>query len=284
MPSYVLPKNRTIIVVFDLIGLSSENNVNNQFVFAIRKKIYKNLKNIKKIIVISEYVKKQLKEKFQVSEESIIVIKPGINTNVFAPLTSEKRNIIKRKIRIGEGVKILLYVGDEVPRKNLKTIIGALTILKNKGLNFLFIKVGKASRIENRIDLLSQINIHNLNEDFLLIDTVTDLELNELYNIADVFLFPSLDEGFGLPPLEAMAAGAPVIVTKLSSLPEVVGDAGIYLSNPTDKNELAEKIIFLLQNDEKRNEIINKGFMQVNKFELRRSSTSFYNLLTNIII
>jgi glycosyltransferase involved in cell wall biosynthesis len=94
---------------------------------------------------------------------------------------------------------------------------------------------------------------------------VTEGELKYAYEQADVFLFPSVHEGFGLPPLEAMACGTPVVASSAASLPEVVGDAGI-LINPEDTEEFANAILRIIQNNDHRNDLVEKGYRRTKTF------------------
>jgi glycosyltransferase involved in cell wall biosynthesis len=115
--------------------------------------------------------------------------------------------------------------------------------------------------------------IHDLNliSDVIFLGYIPDNELPAIYNAADLFVYPSYYEGFGLPPLEAMASGCPVISSNVSSLPEVIGGAGI-LINPDNINELFSSILTLISNQDLRREYIEKGLDRAKQFSWERTA------------
>lgn len=110
-----------------------------------------------------------------------------------------------------------------------------------------------------------------LKDEIIFTGYVPDEDLPLIYNAADLFVFPSLYEGFGLPPLEAMACGTPVVTSNLSSLPEIVGEAGL-LINPYYTKDLAEAIERVLKDEELKGAMIARGLVQVKKFSWRRAA------------
>jgi glycosyltransferase involved in cell wall biosynthesis len=108
-----------------------------------------------------------------------------------------------------------------------------------------------------------------------------DIDLPYLYNLAEIFLFPSLYEGFGLPPLEAMQSGIPVIASNTSSLPEVIGDAGILLA-PEDHEGSATAILELLGDSRKRSDLVQKGLKQAKRFSFEKTARETIDVLRNI--
>jgi len=136
----------------------------------------------------------------------------------------------------------ILYVGNDYPHKNLKR------------LNLAFKKV-----VEDGLDY----------QLILITEFVSEQELDNLYRNASLFVFPSLSEGFGLPPLEAMARGVPVVSSNATCLPEILGDAAIYF-NPLDIDDMAEKIKKALLDEGLRNNLIEKGFEQIKKYSWQK--------------
>ena len=136
----------------------------------------------------------------------------------------------------------ILYVGNDYPHKNLKR------------LNLAFKKV-----VEDGLDY----------QLILITEFVSEQELDNLYRNASLFVFPSLSEGFGLPPLEAMARGVPVASSNATCLPEILGDAAIYF-NPLDIDDMAEKIKKALLDEGLRNNLIEKGFEQIKKYSWQK--------------
>lgn len=122
-----------------------------------------------------------------------------------------------------------------------------------------------------RRKLIQQIESLNLQKDIIFAGYVSELALAEIYNAVDLFVFPSLYEGFGIPPLEAMACGTPVITSNTSSLPEVVGDAAIQI-NPYDVEKFAEEMYEVLTNERLKEEMIRKGLERSKMFSWENSA------------
>lgn len=157
----------------------------------------------------------------------------------------------------------ILYVGSLEPRKNIKSLIEAFQKLRkdHENLRTKLVLIGGESPLFADLKL----NISDFGDDIILKGFVSDEELKGYYRHAGLVAYPSLYEGFGLPPLEAMASGAPVVTSMTSSLPEVVGDAAIKV-NPLDVHMLAESMAKILSNDDFRQKLIQKGYDQVKKF------------------
>ena len=139
-------------------------------------------------------------------------------------------------------------VGTLEPRKNVVALIRAFKKLKRKGCqDYKLVIAGEKGWLYKQI--FNEVEHAGLKNEILFLDVVRDEDLPMLYNCADIFVYPSLYEGFGLPPLEAMACGIPVITSNTSSLPEVVGDAGIMV-DPADVNSLCKSMYILLNDKE----------------------------------
>lgn len=138
-----------------------------------------------------------------------------------------------------ESVKpYILYIGNDYPHKNLERLKLAHAKLKEQGLNYELVLITKF---------------------------VDEQELDNLYKNASLFVFPSLYEGFGLPPLEAMKRGVPVVCSNIGSLFEILGESAVYF-NPLDVNDITEKIKMVLMDDNLMKKLVQKGFEQVLKY------------------
>lgn len=145
----------------------------------------------------------------------------------------------------------ILYVGNDYPHKNLKR------------LNLAFEKLVKE---------------HNLNYELILITKfVSEEDLDKLYRNASLYVFPSLSEGFGLPPLEAMARGVPVVSSNATCLPKILGDAALYF-NPLDIDDMAKVIKKALLDNNLREELIKKGFEQIKKYSWQKMAKETFKL------
>ena len=247
----------TVVTVYDLVPLVLPDREVMLRFKSIDKFTYnlilKAIKRADKIIAISNNTKKDIVRFLHVPEEKVAVIHAGVDHEKFKKLAIEKNE------------KKILFVGSEMPRKNLPTLIKAFCKLKKKLPGMRLIKVGEAQWQRGRLELLNLVESLNLQKDVKFMDSVPEADLPIIYNSSDLFVFPSLYEGFGLPALEAMACGTPVISSNASSLPEVVGDAGV-LVDPLDVDVLAEMMLEVLTNEGLREELIRRGLKRAKMF------------------
>jgi glycosyltransferase involved in cell wall biosynthesis len=172
-------------------------------------------------------------------------------------------------------------VGTLEPRKNHVLLLDAYAVLRELSdvPHKLVIAGGRGWLYEGvcrRVEELS------LERDVIFLGFVPDEDLPALYSLADVFVFPSLYEGFGLPPLEAMACGTPVVASRSSSLPEVIGDAGLMVS-PDDPTVLAGTIRKVLNDQDLRQDLIERGVSQAQKFTWRRTGRRLLALYRSLL-
>ena len=163
----------------------------------------------------------------------------------------------------------ILYAGNIKPHKNVDRLIEAFSILRRRGVEDvkLLIIGDEISKYPNLRRLVHRFQLH---QHVRFLGFVPDATLAVLYRLASVFVFPSLYEGFGLPPLEAMAAGAPVITSNVSSLPEVVGDAAL-LIDPMDAGAIADAMARVLGDAALRADLVRRGHERVKAFSWERS-------------
>ena len=179
------------------------------------------------------------------AEEQVVTVHEGVDHDRFQPRPGARETIERRFGLDLAGGPVVLYVGSEWPRKNLATLVRALGQLKRDGVRFRWLKVGASGYAPGRSDLLAQVAREGLADDVSILDVVSDDDLPLLYSAADVYVQPSVWEGFGLPVLEAMACGTPVVATRRAALPEVVGDAGV-LVEARDGGALADAVAGVL--------------------------------------
>ncbi len=242
----------------------------------------KNLRYSDRIITISDYTRLMLIENLNIPPEKIRVILLGLDLDVFKP--SEVSQEFKVRYHIDPRNKYILYVGSELPRKNLNRLLEAFATVKRTNPNTRFIKIGSPDQVRNFRKLQDQILKLNLENEVILVNHVPRNELISFYNLADVFVFPSLYEGFGIPPLEAMACGAPVICSNAASLPEVVGDAAISV-DPYDVSNWADAIVEVLNNNDLRNCLRSKSIGRAAQFSwerMARETLAVYQEVVNI--
>ena len=167
----------------------------------------------------------------------------------------------------------------QLTRVNLKNLLLALD--HNKDFNLVI--VGKKEGFitgDNEITYLIQ-NSSFLQNRVYFTGYVADEEIPVIYNLASLFVFPSLYEGFGFPPLEAMATGTPVVASNAASIPEVCGDAALYF-NPLNIENIAENILKVIQDNELKNTLIHKGFDQVAEYSGEKSANKLINVINKM--
>jgi glycosyltransferase involved in cell wall biosynthesis len=231
------------------------------------------LKKAKACIAISRATQKEFIVNYQVAPDCIDVVHSGIDTDFFKPVDSGQ---LKKKMGLANE-KILLYVGFSTPRKGLEDLAVALHLLKTK--NIKLIVVGKW---EKGYRHMFRQYLGDKAHRVLEIGYVRDDEMPVYYSLADIFVLPSLLEGFGFPLVEAMACETPVISTNVGAIPEILGNCGIIVP-PQDPTLLAEKIDTLLLNERSR-KVLQKRSRQwvVDHFSesvMIRKTISFYEKL-----
>ncbi len=230
----------------------------------------KGLQNADHIITISEFSKSEISRFTNYAENKITVIYPGVDPSHYY---QNKNRTILDHYKIPPGNKVILFVGSEEPRKNISLLVKGLYHLKKALPNTTLLKVGGSQMGGDRQTLLRLIRHFGLDDDVKFTGQVPEEDLPLFYNAADLFVFPSLYEGFGLPPLEAMACGCPVICSNSTSLPEVVGDAAI-LCNPYDERELAEKMLRALNDEDLQKQLIAQGAARAKNFSWDNAAKS----------
>ena len=218
-----------------------------------KKYIFEKSINKTDVIIVPSYsTKKDILHYCGIKDEKIRVVYHGIESR-FRPLS----NVEEYRLKNNLPSKMILNIGTLEPRKNVVTLIKAFKKLKELGFkNYKLVIAGDKGWLYKQI--FKEIESSGLQKAVLFLGVVRDEDLPMLYNCADLFVYPSLYEGFGLPPLEAMACGIPVITSNTSSLPEVVGDAGIMV-DPTDVNSLYENMSNVLGDSELRHHMKNMG-------------------------
>ena len=222
----------------------------------------------KKIFTVSEYSKKDIIEHYRIPEKNIVVTYNGVGKE-FRILSESELNIVGLKEKFGiRSDGYVLSVCNLQPRKNLIRLIKAFIRLKKEyGGDEQLVIVGKKAWMYNEI--ISE--AMQSSKDIVFTDYVSNEDLIRLYNGASCFVYPSFFEGFGIPPLEAMACGTPVAVSNNTSLPEVVGTAGIYF-NPFSVEEIMAAIKRLLDDEELRQCLIQRGLERSKEFSWKEAA------------
>lgn len=271
-PDHILPllpvKCKKVITVHDLAFLKYPE------MFSFKKWAYKkfmnglSLKRADIVIADSESTKKDLIEICGFDKERIKVVHLGVDES-FVSVHDEKKNI-SIKAKYGLSMPFLLFVGTIEPRKNISGLLDAYSIACEKhGIKEDLVIVGKKGWLYEPI--FKKINGSKYRQKIKVLENVISEDLPAIYSSAELFVYPSLYEGFGLPPLEAMACGTPVITSNVSSLPEVVGDAAIMI-DPNNSDELADQISKVLNDKDLQKRLREKGFERAKLFSWDKSA------------
>ena len=248
--------------------------------YRLSKLISMGVKKAVKIIAVSEATKRDIVNTFGIDENRISVIYEGVNSS-FRPIQDQKLiKQILQKYRINSNY--ILYVGRFHVRKNLIRLIQAFDIVR-KETNSIpnLVLVGREHYYSTQV--FQEIKRLNLKKYVICPGHVNDGDLPLLYNGAMLFVYPSLFEGFGLPPLEAMACGIPVISSNCTSLPEILGDAAV-LVNPYDINEIADKMYQLISDESLRKVLIERGFSRIKMFSWEKTATETLKIYEEVYL
>ncbi len=268
IPLYLPKKVKVIVTVHDVRVKAFPET------FSRNTRMYYNLiysylfKRANAVITVSEFSKSEILKYFPESEGKVYVIPNGINTQKFRFLNIPKK-------------KQILFIGAIAKHKNIKVIFESFSRIYKLIPHKIVIVGSKDSGMPQDEEMFKLINSIP-QERIIFTGKIGDEEVINLYNESEVFIFPSLYEGFGFPVLEAMSCGCPVIASNRSSIPEVCGDAGI-LFDPENPEDLAQKILEVTQNENLAKDLIKKGLERVKSFSWEETSKMYISLMKKVI-
>lgn len=221
------------------------------------------------VISPSKSTKNDLINKLQVEPEKIETIPLGIDLKTFYPRTLNSQILEKYDIKDN----YILYTGTTNPRKNLSNLINAyIDIIEDISLNLVLVGPIKEEFIRNIItNSKANLSTNEIMNRIKILGYIDYFDLPHVYSAATIFVFPTLYEGFGLPPLESMACGTPVIVSNNSSINEVVGNSGVYIHNPLNHLEISEKIKMVLEDKKMQKKLIKRGIDRSKNFDWKKT-------------
>lgn len=228
------------------------------------------------VIVISNATKKDLIEHYKLSNKLVYVVHNGVDHNKFRPLAMSQIGAVKRKYSLHSY--ILCLASETRPYKNIDRLIEAYGNLRL--LDFDLVIVGSLNKLDKK-QLKEKLKGLRIQDRVRFLGYVPDDDLPGLYCGAEVFIFPSLYEGFGLPPLEAMACGCPVVVSNTSSLPEVCGDAAYYV-DPYEIESIVEGIRAVVSDSELKRNLCHKGIERAKMFTWEKTVREILHVIDQI--
>jgi glycosyltransferase involved in cell wall biosynthesis len=270
-PFYTIPvfrNYRTVVTIHDITYEIHPEWYSWKGLLAMRFFSRYAAKHADRILTDSNNTKQDIINHYKVSENKIAVIYLGVEERFGKIDDYSVLEQIRAKYQIASQ-HVILYVGSIHTRRNIEQLIRAIHILCRKMSDIQLLIVGK--REYPYFDVHTLVDELALNNQVILSGYIQDSDLPLLYNVADLFIYPSSYEGFGLPPLEAMACGTPVITSNNSSLPEVAGEAAM-LIDPLNVEEMAEVMYQVLSDESLRRDLIVKGIAQASKFSWEQAA------------
>ncbi len=255
-----------IVTIHDLILTkypSRRASTKSAFTYWLKHFFYKTIirravKKAQVILTVSNFTKKDIITQFNVAADKIIVTYEGV-----AARLKKKQNQDDKKIILGYNIDTpyILYVGNAYPHKNLNALVDVFVNLREKHPDLSLVLIGGEDYFYQQLKKQTV----KKRQGVFFPGFVSDNDLVSFYRLAAVYVFPSKYEGFGLPPLEAMTFGLPVVSSNQGSLPEILGSAALYF-NPEDKEDMFAKINRLLLDENLRNQQKALGYQQVKKY------------------
>lgn len=270
----ILYEGKVVTTIHDLTTVRFLNPDKNYYVLKAKQQVYKQV--IKRaarkslaVITPSEFVKKDLVDFTGIKPDKITVTYESAD-----PIT-EKQEVVSEL----EGTKFIMYIGRPTPHKNLERLIEAFVLLQKDNPDLRLVLAGKKDANYQRIEQgVAQRGIENV----VFTDFVSEGQLRWLYENCQAYVFPSLSEGFGLPGLEAMIHGAPVVSSNAACLPEIYGDAAHYF-DPIDVNAMAKAINKVLADSALRKQLTDNGKLRTSLYSWQRMAEQTLEIYNSLI-
>jgi len=272
----------TVVSVMDVAYIKFPELFNQSDLYQLRNWTAYSVKNAKKVLTISDSSRDDIIKAYKVRNENVITIYPGIKNLTTLEPHVFGMNQLKSKYHISD--QFILFVGTLQPRKNIVRLIEAFSKLGNReqgtgNSNLNLVIIGR--RGWQYEEILAAPKKFGVEDTVKFLENVPDEDLEVFYQHAICYVLPSLYEGFGLPVVEAMQRGCPVITSNVSSLPEAGGDAALYV-DPENVDDIADKIQKVVSDKKLREELIEKGKKQVTKFSWEKAAKETLDVLQQV--
>ena len=270
--TYTLPPAlpcRTVVTVHDISYLILPETFSPRDRLLLSLAVPLSMRRADRVLTVSEHARGDILKRYRLDPAKVVAIPNGLEARFRPERDAARIAAIRQHYRLPDAY--LLAVGNLQPRKNLRRLIEAFAALRRDGrITAKLVLVGKTLWRESEI--FAAIQGYGLETEVIATGYVPEDDLPAIYSAAAAFVYPSLYEGFGLPPLEAMACGTPVVTSNTSSLPEVVGDAALTVE-PTATGDLARAIGRVLSDDTLRQDLITRGIARARLFSWERAAT-----------
>lgn len=266
-PNFYLPLRKNILSVLTVHDLSAQLFPNqHSFKHRISQRLFNpSLRRADRIIAVSAATARDIEEYYSSVSERVRVVHNGIDNSI-RPVSDKEKARVRKHYDLPE--RFILFIGTIEPRKNIENLIRGYSRIHLRESVRLVISGGKGWKYDEIFELVRELRL----EDSVIFTGYIDTkDLPALYSSAEVFCYPSFYEGFGLPVLESMACGTPVISSNVSSLPEVAGDAAL-LVNPNEPGQICDGINRVLEDEGFRRKLIDSGQKRAECFSWRKTA------------
>jgi len=271
--------SKIVLTLHDISYERYPHFFNPDIVSKLRVRVPLTLRRAGAVVTDSEYSKREIVRRYRVLPDKVTVA-PLAADPLFRPIMDAGRLAAVRE-RYNTGERFIVCVGDLQPRKNLRTLIDAYVRLRRADImRHKLVLVGRRAWLFD--DIVSVARNSEYEDQLIFTGYVPDDDLVALYNAADLFVYPSIYEGFGLPPLEAMACATPVVTSNTSSLPEVVGDAGLMV-DPLDVEALATAMAHVLRDADLQAMLSRRGLRRATLFSWDRTAQTIHDVYRQVM-
>jgi glycosyltransferase involved in cell wall biosynthesis len=282
-PHYVLPplvRCRSVVTIHDCIHLMFPQYLPSRLAHVYAKgSMWSAARKANRILTVSEASKRDILRFFNVPPDKVVVIYNAIDERFLAPANAERMDLVRQRYQLDHP--FVLYVGNIKPHKNIERLIDAFGRARSRGCPDDVKLVIIGDEISKYPGLRQSVHKHKLDKHVRFLGFQPMETLAAFYRLARAFVFPSLYEGFGLPPLEAMACGTPVVTSNVSSLPEVAGNAAL-LVDPYDAEAIAAGICQALTDEPLRTELIARGYERARSFSWAQSVKKIHDIYMEV--
>ncbi|MFH1453373.1 MAG: glycosyltransferase [Armatimonadota bacterium] len=277
LPAYIIPVVKfcpSVVTIHDLSFILFPEKFIKTYRVYLQFFVPLSMRRADYIIADSRSTKEDIKKLFKIKDDKIKVVYPGVSDSFRVIDDKSVIEEVKQKYKLPE--RFILFVGTLEPRKNVLGLIKAFnTFKKTDDKNYKLVITGSPGWLYN--DIYTTVDELKIKDDVVFTGYLADEDIPKLYNAADLLVYPSFYEGFGFPIVEAMKCGTPTIASNISSLPEVVGDAGI-LIDPNNTDEIAEAISNVLNDDELKKKLVKNGIERAKLFTWERSADNVIDI------
>jgi glycosyltransferase involved in cell wall biosynthesis len=236
------------------------------------------LSKVEMIATVSHFSKNDIQRQYNIADEKINVVYSGVK-EIFHPLNTDQKISIKEKYT--NGREFFIYTGALQPRKNLVNLLKAFSLFKKRQhSNWKLVLAGRLAWKND--DFLQLLRTYKYRNDVIITGYISESNLAQLMSSAYAMVYPSLFEGFGVPVLEAMKSGIPVLTSANTSMQEVGGEAALYF-DPSSVQDMSEKLMLIYKDEDLRNSLIQKGKQRTAEFSWQRTADILWQCIEKTV-